>query len=59
MTPERVVLSEDVDRVTAPGALGEFGVLPGHTPMLTTLTVGRVAYEKDGQTYELAVSWGY
>lgn len=59
VTPERVVLSEDVEMVSAPGALGEFGVLPGHTPMLTTLTIGRVAYKKDGETHELAVNWGY
>ncbi|MFQ5693727.1 MAG: F0F1 ATP synthase subunit epsilon [Nitrospinota bacterium] len=59
VTPERVVLSEDVDMVTAPGALGEFGVLPGHTPMLTTLTIGLVAYKMEGRTHELAVSWGY
>ncbi|MFQ5693248.1 MAG: F0F1 ATP synthase subunit epsilon [Nitrospinota bacterium] len=59
VTPERVVLSEDVDRVSAPGALGEFGVLPGHTPMLTTLTDGRLAYRRDGETRELAIHWGY
>lgn len=59
VTPERVIVSADVDMVTAPGALGEFGVLPGHTPMLTTLGIGRVAYRKEGETRELAVSWGY
>lgn len=59
VTPERIVLSEEVDMVSAPGALGEFGVLPGHTPMLSTLSVGRLAYKKGGQTHELAVTWGY
>ncbi|MEE8109529.1 MAG: F0F1 ATP synthase subunit epsilon [bacterium] len=59
VTPERVIVSADVDMVTAPGALGEFGVLPGHTPMLTTLGIGRVAYRREGETRELAVSWGY
>ncbi len=59
VTPERVIVSADVDMVTAPGVLGEFGVLPGHTPMLTTLGIGRVAYRREGETRELAVSWGY
>ncbi len=59
VTPERVVVSEDVDMVTAPGALGEFGVLPGHTPMLTSLGVGRLAYKMNGETRGLAVTWGY
>ncbi len=59
VTPERIIVSADVDMVTAPGALGEFGVLPGHTPMLTTLGIGRVAYRREGETRELAVSWGY
>jgi F-type H+-transporting ATPase subunit epsilon len=59
VTPERVVVSEDVDSVNAPGALGEFGVLPGHTPMLTTLTIGRVSYRAGGRTTDLAIAWGY
>ena len=37
VTPERQVLSVEVDEVSAPGALGYFGVLPGHTPFITTL----------------------
>ena len=59
VTPERVVVSEDVDSVNAPGALGEFGVLPGHTAMLTTLTIGRVSYRAGGRTTDLAIAWGY
>jgi len=59
VTPERVVVSEDVDSVNAPGALGEFGVLPGHTAMLTTLTIGRVSYQAGGRTTDLAIAWGY
>ena len=36
VTPEKVVISEQVQIVAAPGSLGEFGVLVGHTPFLTT-----------------------
>ncbi len=59
VTPYKKVLSEDVDEVTAPGAIGEFGILPGHTPMLTTLKIGEMTYRQGGQTFHVAVNWGY
>lgn len=59
VTPYKRVLSEEVDEVTAPGTVGEFGVLPDHTPLLTTLKIGELAYKKEGQTYYVAVNWGY
>lgn len=59
VTPYKRVLSEEVDEVTAPGALGEFGVLPDHTPLLTTLKVGELTYKKGSQAFHVAVNWGY
>jgi F-type H+-transporting ATPase subunit epsilon len=59
VTPAQAVLSEEVDEITAPGSLGQFGVLPGHTPLLTTLQVGEFSYRKGGDVYYLAVNWGY
>jgi len=59
VTPYKKVLSEEVDEITATGALGEFGVLPGHAPFLTSLKIGELAYKKDGVTYHLALNWGY
>jgi F-type H+-transporting ATPase subunit epsilon len=59
VTPYRRVLSEDVDEVTAPGAIGEFGVLPDHTSLLTTLKVGELTYKQGGQSFYVAVNWGY
>ncbi len=44
VTPERVVVSEQAQIVMAPGTLGEFGVLIGHTPFLTSLQIGAVRY---------------
>ncbi|MBW2738742.1 MAG: F0F1 ATP synthase subunit epsilon [Deltaproteobacteria bacterium] len=44
VTPEKSVLSEDVKIVVAPGNLGDFGVLTGHTPFLSTLKVGSLRY---------------
>ena len=54
VTPEKYVVSEDVEIVMAPGALGEFGVLRGHTPFLTSLKIGRLRY-KDGDGKEKVV----
>ncbi|APG25308.1 MULTISPECIES: F0F1 ATP synthase subunit epsilon [Syntrophotalea] len=59
VTPAGQVLSEKVDEITAPGSLGQFGVLPGHTPMLTTLQVGEFSYRKGREVTYLAVNWGY
>ena len=59
VTPYRHVLSQEVDEVTAPGTLGEFGVLPGHTPLLTTLRIGELTYRQGHEAYHVAVNWGY
>jgi F-type H+-transporting ATPase subunit epsilon len=44
VTPENIVVSEETQIVAAPGTLGEFGVLAGHTPFMTTLKTGTVRY---------------
>ena len=42
VTAERVVYSEDVDIVIAPGALGQLGILPHHAPLMTSLEPGEL-----------------
>lgn len=59
VTPYKRVLSEEVDEITAPGSVGELGVLPGHTPLLTTLNIGELTYRKGGEAFHVAVNWGY
>jgi F-type H+-transporting ATPase subunit epsilon len=59
VTPYKKVLSEEVDEITATGKLGEFGVLPGHAPFLTSLNIGELSYKQDGVIHNMAVSWGY
>ncbi len=59
VTPYKRVLSEEVDEVTAPGTVGELGLLPGHTPLLTNLKIGELSYRQGGQNYHVAVNWGY
>lgn len=48
VTPEKIVVSEKVQIVAAPGLLGEFGVLIGHTPFLTTLKTGIIRFTDAG-----------
>lgn len=60
VTPEKYVVSEDVEIVMAPGILGEFGVLPEHTPFLTSLKIGRIHYkDKNGKDHNVFVSGGF
>ncbi len=59
VTPRRMVLSEKVDEITAPGELGEFGVLPGHIPFFSTLGIGEVMYRQGEKKRYIAVSWGF
>ena len=59
VTPERLVLSEDVDEVVAPGYEGEFGVLPGHTQFLVILNIGVMWYRKGSVIQKLALGGGF
>ncbi len=59
VTPYSKVLDEQVDEVTATGKVGEFGVLPGHSPFLTSLKIGELCYKKDGAAVSMALNWGY
>ena len=59
ITPTRVVVEADADAVTFPGALGELGILPGHTALLTTMRIGQLAYRAGGREHVLAVQNGF
>ncbi len=59
VTPTRMVLSQEVDTVTAPGADGEFGVLREHTLFITPLKAGEFSYESDKGGERLAIGKGY
>jgi F-type H+-transporting ATPase subunit epsilon len=59
VTPTGVALKERVTEVTAPSVAGEFGVLPGHLPLLAALRTGLVTYRQDGREHRLAVHHGF
>jgi F-type H+-transporting ATPase subunit epsilon len=59
VTPEKLLLSQQVDMVIAPGSEGEFGVLPGHCHFLSTLRIGELRYQTEDVWHYMSVLWGF
>ena len=59
VTPEGLLLRDEVDEVIAPGQEGYFGVRPGHTPLMATLGVGELSYRKEGHWHRLTCFSGW
>jgi len=59
VTPKGTALKVDVDEVTAPSVTGEFGVLPGHLPLLAALHTGLVTYRQGTENKRCAVGRGF
>ena len=58
ITPSRLIVDDTVDEVVAPGEVGEFGVLPGHVPLISTLATGELRYKKGSVEKKLTVEGG-
>jgi F-type H+-transporting ATPase subunit epsilon len=59
VTPDRLIVREQVDEIQIPGSEGYFGVLPGHTPLLASLVVGELWYRKGQEKTFLAIAGGF
>ena len=59
VTPEQSLVDEKVDEVYLPGDLGYLGILPGHTPLLSSLKIGIITYKIGASAHYLFVSWGF
>jgi F-type H+-transporting ATPase subunit epsilon len=59
VSADRALVKEDVDEVQIPGAEGYLGILPGHTPLLTTLHVGQLWYRQGSEKRYLAIAFGF
>ena len=60
VTPRKEVVNEETQIIVAPGVLGEFGVLTGHTPFMTSLKIGTIRYtDVQGQEHCVFVSGGF
>jgi F-type H+-transporting ATPase subunit epsilon len=59
VTPEKMAFTGKVEEVTIPGTEGEFGVLRGHEPFLSSVDIGELSFAKDGKKTLYAVNTGY
>jgi len=59
VTAEKIVYSDEVDMLVAPGKDGEMGVLPHHAPLMTTLNPGELLVRKAGEEQVMAISGGF
>jgi len=58
ITPSMLVIDEQVKEVVMPGSLGEFGVLPGHVPFISTLSPGHVKFKTHSETKSIIIHGG-
>ena len=58
VTPEGIVYSEDVEMVTLPGVMGQFGVYPQHVKLMTQLVPGEIIVQKNGRDLFIAAGEG-
>ncbi len=59
VTPEKKVVDTPAAEVQIPGKNGYLGILPGHAPLITELSVGEITYRDGGEEQRLAVAWGF
>ncbi|MDO8524102.1 MAG: ATP synthase F1 subunit epsilon [bacterium] len=58
ITPERVVLQQEVEQITVPTAMGEITILPGHIPLVAVLKAGEIILKSENKETSMAVSGG-
>src|SRR5579862_3614749 len=59
VTPEKKVIETAAEEIQIPGKNGYLGILPGHAPLITELSVGEISYRVNGFSHYLAVAWGF
>ncbi len=59
VTPSGEIFNDDIKSVSLPGKEGEFGILPNHSSLVSSLTVGVIEIEKENSTEAVAINWGH
>jgi len=59
VTPEKRVVDTTAEEIEIPGKNGYLGVLPGHAPLITELSVGEITFRENSTEQRLAVAWGF
>jgi len=59
VTPDQLLVRDEVDEVQVPAAEGYMGILPGHTPLLAMLKVGELWYRKGSEKFYFSIAFGF
>jgi F-type H+-transporting ATPase subunit epsilon len=59
VTPEKLLLKDEVDEIQIPGLNGYLGILPGHAPLISQLQIGELSYKKDKISRSFSLINGY
>jgi F-type H+-transporting ATPase subunit epsilon len=59
VTPDKLVVKDVAEEMQIPGKNGYLGILPGHAPLITELSVGQISYRSGRETHYLCVAWGF
>jgi len=59
VTPEKLVVKDRAEEMQIPGKKGYLGILPGHAPLISELSVGQISYRNGSETHHLCVAWGF
>jgi len=59
VTPEKMVVKDQAEEMQIPGKNGYLGILPGHAPLISELSVGQISYRNGSETHYLCVAWGF
>ena len=59
VTPDKLVVKDVAEEMQIPGKNGYLGILPGHAPLISELSVGEISYRNGGDTHYLCVAWGF
>jgi F-type H+-transporting ATPase subunit epsilon len=59
VTPEKMVVKDVAEELQMPGKKGYLGILPGHAPLITELSVGEITYRNGSGEHHLSVAWGF
>jgi len=59
VTPEKLVVKDQAEAMQIPGKNGYLGILPGHAPLISELSVGQISYRSGSETHYLCVAWGF
>jgi F-type H+-transporting ATPase subunit epsilon len=59
VTPDKMIVRDAAEEMQIPGKDGYLGIMPGHAPLITELSVGEITYRKGASTHHLSVAWGF